>query len=440
MKKLKEINLSPSLGRGVSPHVKGKQPYYSGYSGGMTDSAASASSSLMGSKKVKIDLEEESEESEEEVDLMPENILKYRVRNNTGYSLNETLSAINEDWELLDTAASGLKYGARALKAAGKSTLLSMPFIDTIAGSMMLVSGIGSFKQLTDDIIEKINVPENTFAQAMSSEDDEAWLEIINVVISLDEQKRVELEEHFEDVLHNIKTFITTAFQAYDSVFASAGVVGGPVALAAAETGANLTTAIAGFIADTVPWERFALDLTGKFAAMIKAMFDFILGQKEKDESSKMSEAIDNGGPIFLAILTHPVRSMSRLGEFYTAIETGKSPIADVASATVGAAKSQITTSNLESMIDRAIAANLGEATYYGIDEDLDEDLEEDLDLYSDLNEEEEAEVEEQHVVGGFAAPLKSPTKAQQKKLMTFKEDLQRLQDWKLKTTGRTRR
>tara|TARA_B110000211_G_scaffold186280_1_gene211431 strand:- start:1337 stop:2641 length:1305 start_codon:yes stop_codon:yes gene_type:complete len=434
MKKLKEINLSPSSGT----HVKSKQPYYSGYSGGMTEPAASASSSLMGSKKVKIDLEEESEESEEEVDLMPENILKYRVRNNTGYSLNETLSAINEDWELLDTAASGLKYGARALKAAGKSTLLSMPFIDTIAGSMMLVSGIGSFKQLTDDIIEKINVPENTFAQAMSSEDDEAWLEIINVVNSLDEQKRAELEEHFEDVLHNIKTFITTAFQAYDSVFASAGVVGGPVALAAAETGANLTTAIAGFIADTVPWERFALDLTGKFAAMIKAMFDFILGQKEKDESSKMSEAIENGGPIFLAILTHPVRSMTRLGEFYTAIETGKSPIADVASATVGAAKSQITTSNLESMIDRAIAANLGEATYYGIDEDLDEDL----DLYSDLNEEEEeeAEVEEQHVVGGFAAPLKSPTKAQQEKLMTFKEDLQRLQDWKLKTTGRTRR
>ena len=89
-------------------------------------------------------------------------------------------------------------------------------------------------------------------------------------------------------------------------------------------------------------------------------------------------------------------------------------------------------------MIDRAIAANLGEATYYGIDEDLDEDLEEDL--YSDLDEEEAAEVEEQHAVGGFAAPLKSPTKAQQEKLMTFKEDLQRLQDWKLKTTGRTRR
>jgi len=438
MKKLKEINLTPSSGRGDAPHIKGKQPYYAGSTGGMTDSASSSYSSWAGSKKVKIDIEEESEESEEseeEIDLMPENILKYRVRNNTGYSLNETLSAINEDWEILDTAAAGLKYGARALKAAGKSTLLSIPFIDTIAGSMMLVSGIGSFKQLTDDIIELVpSVEENTFAEAISSENDEAWLEIINVVNSLDEKERAELEDHFEDLLHNIKTFITTAFQSYDSVFASSGVVGGPVALAAAETGTNLTTAIAGFVADTVPWERFALDLTGKLATMIKAMFDFILGQKEKDESSKMSEAIDKGGPIFLAILTHPVRSMSRLGEFYTAIETGKSPIADVAGATVDAAKSQITTSNLESMIDKAIAANVRESTYYGIDEDL----EEDLDLYSDLDEEELEDVEE-HAVGGYATSLKSPTKAQQKKLMTLKEDLQRLQDWKLKTTGRTR-
>ena len=434
MKKLKEINLAPSSGRGDAPHVKGKQPYYSGYSGGMTDSAASSYSSWMSSKKFDITLEEE-EDSEEEIDLMPENILKYRVRNNTGYSLNETLNAINEDWELLDTAAGALKYGARALKAAGKSTLLSIPFIDTIAGSMLLVSGIGSFKQLSDDIVELIpNVKENTFAEAMASENDEAWREIINVVASLDDQKRAELEDHFEDLLHNIKTFITTAFQAYDSVFASAGAVGGPVALAVAETGTNLTTAITGFIADTVPWERFALDLTGKLAAMIKAMFDFILGQKEKDESSKMSEAIDSGGPIFLTILTHPLQSIKRLGEFYTAIETGQTPIADVASATVDAAKSQITTSNLESMFDKAINAAISESNYYGIDEDL----EEDLDLYADLDEKELEEVEE-HIVGGYAAPLKTPTKKQQEKLMTFKEDLQRLQDWKLKTTGRTR-
>ena len=429
MKKLKEINLSPSLGRGVSPHVKGKQPYYSGYSGGMTDSAASASSSLMGSKKVKIDLEEESEESEEEVDLMPENILKYRVRNNTGYSLNETLSAINEDWELLDTAASALKYGGRALFAAGKAGVLLVPFADTIAGSLMLISGLGSFKQISDDIIEKIRVPENTFAEAMSSESEDDWHEIVNVVDKLSEKERAELEEHFEDLLHNIKTFITTAIQSYDSVILAAG---GPPA----EVGGNIFTAVSGFIADTVPWERFAVDIAGKLAGIIKSIFDYILAGKDKD--SNLNTAIDSAGPVFLSILTHPVRSISRLGEFYTAIETGKSPFADVAGATVGAAKSQITTSNLESMIDRAIAANLGEATYYGIDEDLDEDL----DLYSDLNEEEEeeAEVEEQHVVGGFAAPLKSPTKAQQEKLMTFKEDLQRLQDWKLKTTGRTRR
>jgi len=430
MKKLREINLNPSTGRGDAPHVKGKQPYYSGYSGGMIDSAASSYSSWMNSKKFDIALEEE-EESEEEIDLMPENILKYRVRNNSGYSLNETLDAINEDWEMLDTAAGALKYGARALKAAGKSTLLSIPFVDTIAGSMMLISGLGSFKQVSDFIIEKIRVPENTFAEAMSSESDDSWRNIVNVVNNLSEKERAELEEHFEDLLHNIKTFITTAIQAYDSaILGAASAPGGPVLIAAAESGGNLTTAIAGFIADTVPWERFAVDIAGKLAGIIKSLFDFIL--KGKDEDSKLNTAIEDAGPIFLSILTHPVRSISRLGEFYTAIETGKSPFSDVASATVDAAKSQITTSNLESMIDKAINSALSESNYYGIDEDLEEDM------YSDLDEEELAEVEE-HAAGGYAAPLKSPTKAQQKKLMTFKEDLQRLQDWKLKTTGRTR-
>ena len=428
MKKLREIRLSPSSDRGDAPHVKGKQSALSGYnSGGMTDSAVSSYSSWMNSKKFNIDLEEE--ESEEEINIMPENILKYRVRINSGYSLSETLNALNEDWELLDTAAGALKYGGRALKAAGKSTILSIPFIDTIAGSMMLVSGIGSFKSVSDIIIEKIRVPENTFAEAMASESDASWNKIINVVNTLSEKEREELEEHFEDLLHNIKTFITTAFQSYDSVFASASGLGGPVALAAGEGVTNVSTAVVGFVADTVPWERFAVDLAGKFAGLIKSMFDFILKNKEDDSGDRLSKAIDDGGPIFLAVLTHPIRSVARLGDFYNAIETGESPVADVASATIDTAKSHLTQSNLESMIDAAIDASLSESSYYGIDEDLEEEYTEDL---------EEEDVDE-HVVMGFAAPLKTPTKAQQEKLMTFKEDLQRLQDWKLKTTGRTR-
>ena len=102
MKKIKEINLNVDTSRYSSPHVKGKQPYFSGYGGGMTDSAASSTSSLMNSKKFTDDdtVEDFDEEEEQGSNLMPENILHARVRKEKGYSLQETLQVLNE---FLDT-------------------------------------------------------------------------------------------------------------------------------------------------------------------------------------------------------------------------------------------------------------------------------------------------------------------------------------------------
>jgi hypothetical protein len=421
MKKIKEISLNVDTSRFASPYVKNRQNYYSGYSGGMTDSAASMTNTLDNSRIFSSD--EFEEESEEEINLMPENILNCRVKNKKGYALSETLYVLNENWEIMDTAAGALKYGSRALKAAGKSTVLSIPFIDAIAGSMMLISGIGSFKSVSDIIIEKIRVPENTFAEALASDSENSWQDIISVVGNLSEEERQSLEENFEDLLHNLKTFISTAFQAYDSIFASAGAAGGPIGLGAAEAGTNFTTAIAGFISDTVPWERFALDVVGKFAGMIESMFNYILKQKEQDKNGKLNKAINDGGPIFLAILTNPVQSIRRLGEFYTAIETGNSPIADVTSAAVDSAKSKLTLDNLESIIDLAINSQMSENNYYGIDE---------------YDEEEEAEDIEEI---GYALPLGASNKSFDKKddHHVIAEEIRKFQDWQLKTLGRTR-
>ena len=100
MKKIKEINLTIDTSRYSSPHVRGRIPYLSGNSGGMTNSADSSYSSYMGSKKFMLeeDEEEEEETSEEELNIMPENILSRRVRTSSGcYSLKETLSMLNEN-------------------------------------------------------------------------------------------------------------------------------------------------------------------------------------------------------------------------------------------------------------------------------------------------------------------------------------------------------
>lgn len=61
MRKLKEINLNVDTSKYSSPHSKGKQPYYQGFSGGMNDSAASTYSSYMGAKKYPIEPDDEED-------------------------------------------------------------------------------------------------------------------------------------------------------------------------------------------------------------------------------------------------------------------------------------------------------------------------------------------------------------------------------------------
>ena len=92
-KRIKEIALNVDTSRVSSPHVKGKQKYYSGYSGGMMDSAASSYSTYMNSKKYPIEEEPDIEEEE----MTENNILRLRIKTHKGYSLNETLAEIEKE-------------------------------------------------------------------------------------------------------------------------------------------------------------------------------------------------------------------------------------------------------------------------------------------------------------------------------------------------------
>ena len=432
MKKLKEINLSVDTSRYASPHVKGKQPYFSGYGGGMNDSAASSYSSYMNSKKY----EHEDEPIDEEEDIMPENILRYRVRKEKGYDLSETLKAVNESYEFLDIAGSALKYGNRAVKSGIKSTVLGIPVVDLIAGSLYLTSGILSFKEISDVIIEKIAVEENTFASAMVSESEESWNTILRSIDNLDESKREELEDDFEDLLHNIKSLLTTIIQSLDTaILSAAGFVVPPSIVALVGTG-NIATAIGGFVTDMVPWERFVLQATGKFAEVIEYAFDTFLGGAKNNE--KVSEAIEGAGPIFMSLCLHPVRSLRRLGQFYEVIETGVSPAATVVTGTVDHLSDP---TNLEPLIDKAIDSFLSETSYYdyGIDEDDENDSEDQIDEFSGSA----------AIGGGPATPLgtgpdgKRETSAKRKererKANIYAESLRNFQSWQHKTCGRTK-
>jgi len=370
MKKLKEINLSTSSGT----HVKRKQPYYSGYSGGMTEPAASASSSLMGSKKVKIDLEEESEESEEEIDLMPENILNLRVRTENGYSLNETLALLNKN-QINESFVGDKIY-------QGISVLLMSLLDDATAEVAGLVAVI--------PLLYKNVYELHQTNKAIDIELKKGATQDAKKLKSL----RSDLITDVVDILNAI--VIALPIPALDTIAASI------ISL--------LDSQIIGSVSSLLIAQSKKYPLLSK----ILYVLSYPLGGKV---IFKALSNIDNLSG----------NSLNMQPQQNNSYEEDINPI-DISSR---AAISEII--NVD--IHKLLKETLNEKDYYGIDEDL----EEDLDLYSDLDEEEEAEVEEQHVVGGFAAPLKSPTKAQQNKLMTFKEDLQRLQDWHIRTAGRKR-
>ena len=374
MKKLKEINLSPSLGRGVSPHVKGKQPYYSGYSGGMTDSASSASSSLMGSKKVKIDLEEESEESEEEIDLMPENILNLRVRTENGYSLNETLALLNKN-QINESFVGDKIYQGISVLLMSLLDDATAEVAGLVAVIPLLYKNVYELHQTNKAIdleLKKGGTPDNKKLKNLRSDLITDVVDILNAIV------------------------IALPIPAVDTVAAS------------------IISLLDGQIVGSASSLLIAQSKNYPLLSKILYVLSYPLGGKV---IFKALSNIDNlsGNSLDMQLQQN------------NSYEEDINPI-DMSSR---AAISEII--NVD--IHKLLKETLNEKDYYGIDEDL----EEDLDLYSDLDEEEAVEVEEQHVVGGFAAPLETPTKAQQEKLMTFKEDLQRLQDWHIRTAGRKR-
>ena len=378
MKKLKEINLSLSLGRGVSPHIKGKQPYYSGYSGGMTDSASSASSSLMGSKKVKIDLEEETEEeTEEDVDLMPENILSLRVRTENGYSLNETLARLNKN-QINESYVGEKIY-------QGITVLLLSLLDDVTAEAAGLVAVI--------PLLYKNVYELHQTNKAIDIELKKGATQDAKKLKSL----RSDLITDVVDILNAI--VIALPIPAVDTVAASV------ISL--------LDSQIVGSVSSLL------MAQSKNYPLLTKILYVLSLPLGGKVIFKALSNIDDLSGN---SLNIKPQQNNSDDEDLNLIDVSSRAAISEII--------------NVD--IHKLLKETLNEKDYYEIDEDLEWESEEDLDLYADLNEE-EAEIEEQHAVGGYATPLKSPTRAQQEKLMTFKEDLQRLQDWHIRTAGRKR-
>ena len=121
--------------------------FYSGKHLG-TSGADSGYSSYIGNKKAGPPHEySDLEELEEEEDEMSNELLEKRIIDSTGmYRLEATLESLNEE-NIFDASGDMMRSGARIAKAAGRSTILSLPVIDAIAGSMYLISGITNLEK-----------------------------------------------------------------------------------------------------------------------------------------------------------------------------------------------------------------------------------------------------------------------------------------------------
>jgi len=426
MKKVNEINLTVGIGRSAAPHVRGKQPYYSGYSGGMTDSASSSYSSWSGSKKFDIDLEEEEEDLgldtyyEEKSEKAKEEIMREtsfkRIKKATGgYSLIETLKVLNENLDSkslkilddMEEVHEGLITDLiDSIQSIAEIIPTPVPGLDQgIAGIEYVGGAIAQFTA-GNAISKMAKVFANTRADKGS----------ITAVIS------------------ELST-VLLALPAYFSMPIVAIV--NKVAFDAIECIGNLGT-----ILDKSPTKKDSM-----YNYTVTDVAKELLG----DAIPSAIEAIDptdivDGLVGSIRLAKNLIELWSGTGKGEELIEQYNSLSHDetdhdqlVPNKTVTPIASNSNNAELETLINNAVKAHLSEVSHYGIDEDLEEELEEELDEFSSAG-----------AVAGYTTPLKAPTKDQLEKLKTFKEAKQRkkaekyaeevrkLQIWKLKTSGRT--
>lgn len=414
MKKVNEINLN--VGNGEAS--RGKQRYYSGYSGGMTDSAASAYSSLVGARKFDMPLEEEEdsesdivyeEKSERDIDLMRETNFKRIKKPTGGYSLIETLKVLNENLDnkslrILDEMEKIHKGLITDLIDSIQSIIeiipanAPIPFLDQAKAGGEYVGG--TILQFTGgNVISKLS---KSFAATRANEG--------SITATISELSPILL--------------------ALPSMFATPTVaIINKVIFDAIECMGNL-----GNILDNSPTKK-------------DSMYDFSVIDVAKELlGDSLPSAIEAVDPTEIADgFVGSIRLVKNLIELWYGTGKGEELIAAYTSANTNTiiepsqendisalTTDNINNSDLEALIDKAIESNMAESMHYGIDEDLEEESEEEVD---------------EHLVGGFSGPMKAPTKKQlaaqdiweqKKALSVYAEEVRKLQIWKLQTAGRT--
>jgi hypothetical protein len=220
-----------------------------------------------------------------------------------------------------------------------KSIGLAIPYLDVVLGAVLAGVGIYEFKSASDTLVESLDIPENQLADALSG-DEGSFQIILQKVAELDQVTREEIKENFNNFLDALKSLMLTIVQGADSaVVTAAGQVGPQVAVPEELITvplSNVVTAIAGFVGEMIPIERFLFDMASSGAGYVEDLFSFFSSASNDPDSSigkEFNELSQEGGSVWMTIVANPATSFRRLGDFYNALyEEGASPVKSVAS------------------------------------------------------------------------------------------------------------
>lgn len=440
MKKVKEINLNPGYGLDSYPMQKRETPAISGGGPSMSADSAYSRNTL---KRVNKNMKNKDDESEEELD-----------------NFVDTVNLIKE-FGIPDNMSD-------KIMSLGKTGLMSIPvFGDVFAFSKFLYT-IYKLRKATNKFTKKLSEMTeidlgNDFLEAEGSIASESSLNnnLTEATYRLSNLKNYpELDISMIDI-HNLSDKYFQVFRyCKDAIMEFIGFADAPFA----QQGAYINIGVS-----MLTYSEFPDFLLGTYAEYIDDL-TLRAEAKSSSENKKFTSLIDTFKDIANDLISVPRKLMDFLGNLdilinkeklerlamvhnvismYDDVDTDKEKYDFGLDAEPGTSYSEflknmgLDTSEINLAADVMNNLKLQEAVksmsfYLQEDYNL-------IDLYDDDNEEDS--VEEQHMVGGGTAPIgkkldgSTETSAQRKdrhkKANIYAEEVRKLQEWKLKTTGR---
>ena len=247
------------------------------------------------------------------------------------YDINEELST----WKPFEFGVrsvgligKGIAHSVRAIASTGgklaKAASMAIPGVDLAIVSILAPLKMYRLKGYFDELSGMLGVTSGELASAIGGRSGTEIESVIEKINSMPEDERLEARKRFEWSIGVLKSVLIDLIMSIDSIIGLIGLAGGPVApatLTGAEIALNAATAVGGFFADVIPWEKWLMRIDASISSSLFSMFEFLTSEKAGDNvNSLILELGRQGGPLAISVFADPVTSFMRLKLLYMAL------------------------------------------------------------------------------------------------------------------------